>query len=549
MAGVAPNGNIWLLRGVPIDAAHTKTYRPKSAADQFTAFSGYTKYTLTEQTYIRHSINSIRVEYSADNVIDCNYMIFQNSAFSNKYFYAFITDVEYVSNNTCRIVFDIDNLQTYYFDIAFLPSLIAREHSATDNIGDSVTPEPVISTGEEIVSRYQPLNKDIPTGLYTVIVTSRDLLNPQTNEYFFATANEGNFAGASIAGAYNVCNVVSDTLSDFFTVINNYISVAGENGILAMYCIPRMAYTGNAWDSEHTWLAKNVAINTSAIYTQSIPKPIVTDTLNGYLPKNKKLYTYPFCYLKLHNSCGSYSEYRYEYFTTDNVVFRLSTSGTAPDQSVYCTPQNYRGFNLDWESSLIYDTYPASSFNTTAYSNYIGNNSYRLLAGQMARIVSAVTTAAGGFAGGLENPIGTITNLANNTMSGVSEYAALQDLRRQTSTLGGMASGYFNLFFDQNFFVAYRVTLNATVAQQYDDYFTRFGYSVNSIKTPNFWIGTGRTRYNYCKTHEANIKSKSMSIGVPMGALSDIVNIFNNGICLWEKMSDVGVYSDNPVRE
>ena len=549
MAGVAPNGNIWLLRGVPIDAAHTKTYRPKSVADQFTAFSAYTKYTLTEQTYIRHSINSIRVEYSADAVIDCNYMIFQNSAFSNKYFYAFITDVEYVSNNTCRIVFDIDNLQTYYFDIAFLPSLIAREHSATDNIGDSVTPEPTISTGQEIISHYQKLDDGIPVGLYTVIVTSHDLLNPQTNDFYFTVAPSGNFSGASLAGEYNICNVTDDTLQDFYDVVNNYIKAAGENGILAMYCIPRMAYTGDAWDSAHPWLAKNVALAMPSVYTQSIPKPTTTDKLDGYTPKNNKLYTYPFCYLKLHNSSGSDSEYRYEYFTSDNAVFRLSSSGTTPDQCVYCTPQAYRGFNLDWESSLIYNTYPASSFITSEYSNYIGNNSYRLLAGQMARIVSAVTTAAGGFAGGLENPIGTITNLANNVMSGVSEYAMLQDLRGQTATLGGMASGFFNLLYDQNFFVAYRVTLNATVAQQYDDYFTRFGYSVNTIKTPNFWIGYGRTRYNYCKTHEANIKSKSATAGVPMGALSDIVNIFNNGICLWEKMSDVGVYSDNPVRE
>ena len=549
MAGVAPNGNIWLLRGVPIDMAHTKTYRPKSAADQFTAFSAYTKYTLTEQTYIRHSINSIRVEYSADNVIDCNYMIFQNSAFSNKYFYAFITDVEYVSNNTCRIVFDIDNLQTYYFDIDFLPALIAWDHRQTDNIGDSVTPEPNISTGQEIISRYQKLDDGIPVGLYTVIVTSHDLLNPQTNDFYFTVAPSGNFSGASLAGEYNICNVTDDTLQDFYDVVNNYIKTAGENGILAMYCIPRMAYTAGGWDSTHTWLAKNVALPMPSVYTQTIPKPTASDKLDGYTPKNNKLYTYPYCYLKVHNSSGSDSEYRYEYFTSDNAVFRLSSSGTTPDQCVYCTPQAYRGFNLDWESSLIYDTYPASSFITSEYSNYIGNNSYRLLAGQMARIVSAVTTAAGGFAGGLENPIGTITNLANNAMSGVSEYAMLQDLRGQTATLGGMASGFFNLLYDQNFFVAYRVTLNATVAQQYDDYFTRFGYAVNRIKTPNFWIGTGRTRYNYCKTLEANIKSKSMSIGVPMGALSDIVNIFNNGICLWETMSDVGVYSVNPVRE
>ena len=60
MAGVAPNGNIRLLRGVPVDMAHTKTYRPKSAADQFTAFSAYKKYTLTKQTYIRNIFGTLR---------------------------------------------------------------------------------------------------------------------------------------------------------------------------------------------------------------------------------------------------------------------------------------------------------------------------------------------------------------------------------------------------------------------------------------------------------------------------------------------------------
>ena len=94
-----------------------------------------------------------------------------------------------------------------------------------------------------------------------------------------------------------------------------------------------------------------------------------------------------------------------------------------------------------------------------------------------------------------------------------------------------------------------QVTIDADSAQQVDDYFTKYGYSVGKLKTPNFWNGNGRTRYNYCKTQDANIRSKSVSTGVPMAALSDIVNIFNNGICLWETISDVGNYGDNPVKE
>lgn len=540
MAYVAPNSDLWLCRGVPLDSDYHYSYRPASASAQQTAILAYKAYTLTNQSYIRHSNNTIRVAIVPDNALGCNYMAFRNTAFGNKMFYAFITDVEYVNNETCLITYSIDVLQTYFFDINILPSYIEREHSITDAIGDSITPEPTISSGQEIISKYQSLAEGLTAGVYTVIVTSHDLLNPVTKDYIFTTAAVGNLSGASLAGSYNVCNVVPSTLQDFFDVVNNYIRVAGENGILAIYCIPRLAYTGGNWDTTHPWLAKNVAINTPAIYPQTVPKPAVTDTLNGYLPKNNKLYTYPFCYLKVHNCSGSDNEYRYEYFTTDNAVFRLSSSGTSPDQSVYCTPQNYRGFALDWQSSLIYDTYPATSFISSEYNNYIGNNSNRLLAGQMSRIVSSIASVAGG----LSNPSGAITSLANNVMSGVSEYAMLQDLRSQTSTIGGMASGYFNLLYSQNFFIAYRVTVNATVAKQYDDYFTMFGYAVDALKKPNFIGSQRRSGYNFCKTRNASVTSKtSADNSVPTQALTAFKAALNNGVCWWEVLSNTGNYN------
>lgn len=540
MAYVAPNSDLWLCRGVPLDSDYHYSYRPASASAQQTAILAYKAYTLTNQSYIRHTNNTIRVAISPDNALGCNYMAFRNTAFGNKMFYAFITDVEYVNIETSLITYSIDVLQTYFFDINILPSYIEREHSITDGIGDSITPEPTISSGQEIISKYRSLAEGLTAGVYTVIVTSHDLVNPVTKDYIFTTAAVGNLSGASLAGEYNVCNVVPSTLQDFFDVVNNYIRVAGENGILAMYCIPRLAYTGGNWDTTHPWLAKNVAINTPAIYPQTVPKPAVTDTLNGYLPKNNKLYTYPFCYLKVHNCSGSDNEYRYEYFTDDKAVFRLSSSGTSPDQSVYCTPQNYRGFALDWESSLIYDTYPATSFISSEYNNYIGNNTNRLLAGQMSRIVSSIASVASG----LENPGGAITSLTNNVLGGVSEYAMLQDLRSQTSTLGGMASGYFNLLYSQNFFIAYRVTVNATVAKQYDDYFTMFGYAVDALKTPNFIGSRRRSAYNFCKTRNASVTSKtSADNSVPTQALTDFKSALNNGVCWWEVLSNTGKYN------
>lgn len=545
MPYIVPNSDVWICRGVPLDSRSKYTYRPSSKNVQFEAFSAYSVYTLTAQSYIRHSKNTIRVALAPDLLLTCNYMMFRNTSFGNKIFYAFITDVEYVNNETSLVTYSIDNIQTYFFDISFNASYVEREHSITDNIGDSLTPEPVITSGQEVISKYQSFAEGLTAGVYTVIVTSHNLLNPVDTEYVFQVATRGNLSGACLAGEYNVCNVVPSSLHDFFNVVNNYIQVVGENGILGMYLIPRLAYTGDDWDTVHPWLAPDVSTNLPPVYSQVVLKPSVTDTLGGYLPKNNKLYTYPFCFFRLNNSLGSSNDYRYEFFTTDNATFRLSSSGVTPDQSVYCTPENYRGFSLDWDSSLIYDTYPATSFISSEYNDYIGNNSNRLLAGQLSRIVSAVTSLATVPA----NPEGAITSLAGIFTNGMTEYAMLKDLQGQTSTIGGTASGYFNLLFAQNFFIGYRVTVNATVAKQYDDFFTMFGYTVNALKVPQFAQSQRRKSYNYCKTKNACVRSLGAnSLGVPDTAIKDIQSALDGGLCLWENLSNVGNYSvDNSL--
>lgn len=545
MAYIAPNSDIWICRGVPLDSRSKYTYRPSRKNEQFEAFNAYSVYTLTAQSYIRHSNNTIRVAIAPDLLLTCNYMMFRNTSFGNKIFYAFITDVEYVNNETSLITYSIDNIQTYFFDVSFNASYVEREHSITDNIGDSITPEPVITSGQEVISKYQTMAEGLTAGVFTVIVTAHSLLNPVVTEYVFQTATRGNFSGACLAGEYNVCNVVPSSLQDFYNVVNNYIRVAGENGILGIYLIPRLAYTGDGWDPAHPWLASNVGMHIPTVYTQIVPKPAVTDTLGGYLPKNNKMYTYPFCFFRLNNSLGTSKDYRYEFFTTDNAVFRLSSSGVTPDQAVYCTPNNYRGFLLDWDNSLIYDTYPATSFITSEYNDYLGNNSNRLLAGQLSRVVSAVTAVATAPV----NPAGAITSLAGNVMEGVNEYAMLKDLQGQTSTIGGTASGYFNLLFAQNFFIGYRVTVNSTVAKQYDDFFTMYGYSVNSLKVPQFAQSQRRKSYNYCKTRNACIRSNGANtLGIPDTALKDIQSALDGGLCLWETLANVGNFSvDNAL--
>ena len=70
-------------------------------------------------------------------------MMFRNTSYGSKWFYAFITGVEYLNDNACYITFVLDVIQTWWFDFTIRDSMVVREHSATDAIGDNILPEPV----------------------------------------------------------------------------------------------------------------------------------------------------------------------------------------------------------------------------------------------------------------------------------------------------------------------------------------------------------------------------------------------------------------------
>ena len=120
MANIQPNTIIRLLHNVPLDNKYTDTLYWETASHQHANMLSLTKYTFTEQTYQRVNRNRLRVQRCADDIYDCNYLMFQNTAFGNKWFYAFITKVEYINNITSEIEYEIDDMHKgYYVVVAF----------------------------------------------------------------------------------------------------------------------------------------------------------------------------------------------------------------------------------------------------------------------------------------------------------------------------------------------------------------------------------------------------------------------------------------------
>ena len=163
---IIPNTVIHLLRNVPLDNTYTGTMFFMSAGAQREHFLSYNKTTFTQQTYQRIRKGVARVDASLDTIFDCNYMMFQNTSYGNKWFYAFITSMEYVNNTTTDVFFELDVMQTFLFDYTLEHCFVERETPRSDNIGEHVYPEDVavgdIICHDQIVpNALRPLSSDL----------------------------------------------------------------------------------------------------------------------------------------------------------------------------------------------------------------------------------------------------------------------------------------------------------------------------------------------------------------------------------------------------
>src|SRR6185312_11723432 len=148
MATVPLSGtNIRLLSGVPFsnDYKNTRWFDTKSEQTNYFT-SKPLKHSMTEANFQRiEGFNFIAVNKSIDDLWGTNYIMFQNSQYNAKWFYGFVTKLEYVQKNRTNVHFQIDVFQTWKFEMNFKPSFVIREHCPLWNKDGS----PIINTVDE----------------------------------------------------------------------------------------------------------------------------------------------------------------------------------------------------------------------------------------------------------------------------------------------------------------------------------------------------------------------------------------------------------------
>ena len=155
---ITPDTNIRLLK-CPLKLDNKNQITFSSLANQTAYFQGLAYLSVDGSMYQRKD-SSIYYPALYDDLVQYTYVMYQNTHYSNKWFYAFITGMEYLNDSVTKISIITDPFQTWQFDITFKNSFVEREmiNIQDDTPGANLVPEN-IESGEYKVAASEDIKK------------------------------------------------------------------------------------------------------------------------------------------------------------------------------------------------------------------------------------------------------------------------------------------------------------------------------------------------------------------------------------------------------
>lgn len=537
---IAPESDIYLIK-CPLEMDSLNQLDFASVTAQTNYFMSLPKVYMDDATYVRKD-GRIYFEGSYDTLCTYNYCMYRNTNYSTKWFYAFVSDMRYESNNSISADLTTDVYQTWIFDVTIKRSFIERTHVSvsSDTAGAYIYPEG-LETGDYICNDISSI--DLGGKYYVVGVTKRFDTSPQW---------------ASSGGIY----------SGIYSGVTYYATndSAGVDGIISMYS------TGHADDINEIFIAPEKLIhyglengsatsitNVKRLAQSGITEQVANTTIarpssiDGYTPRNKKLLIHPFQYLLVDNNAGNSVVYQYELFSTPSAcVFKVLGSLT-PGTSMSLLPVGYTNSSANaddsggvlsapnmYSNALTLGKFPICNWSTDTYTNWLTQNSvnmqYNVLQSTVGGLTSGASSGAqigfmgGGFlgagiGGALGGALGGMTSsygaIWENDRAKYEHQFAPNQSKGNANAGDVITSSYAN---KPSF---YKMSIRYDMARVIDDFFDLYGYKINRILNVNT---TSRSNWNYIKTIDVNI------IGdIPQADMQKLKSLYNNGFTIWHK--------------
>lgn len=596
MATVPLSGtDIRLLSGVPFsnDYKHTRWFPDRN--QQTTWFTSRNVVHSIQQANFQRieGKHFIAVNKSIDELWGTNYLMFRNSQYGSKWFYAFVTKLEYKQRNNTHVHFQIDVIQTWRFEMNFKPSFVIREHRPLWNSDGS----PVINTVDEglnygdqyetvDVKHYTPQNQ-----FFFLVVAMKEKRHwsdgenaaeirptmngiPQPLTYYVhpftmtGLVPEIQVDGLGLVSSSEILDVL-EGLSTSEDAVNNVVSVYVTDyiGIDIPYDPNTNIMNFPANMFERADFSDNTNINFSTVYVKNMVNysPLEIDAGDKYdgfhEVDESKLLMYPYTVTLLTDFRGNQIEIKNEYIQDSNLKLSVMGSiGTANKVSYgvlnYLTEElknTVAHQKMTLENAVINsDTNDLPVINDFL-SAYLQGNRNSIQTQRNQALFNAFTSVANAGVGGVAsattgNPVGVASSvvgmgqgLGQSVLDIQRIESKISDIDNTPPQIQKMGS---NTYFDYGNQYTGIYVVKKQIRKEYrdilSDFFKMFGYKTNLVKVPNF---ATRKSWNYVQTKDCNIIGNFNNED-----LQEMKNVFDNGITLWHT-DDVGNYDlDNGVR-
>lgn len=562
MAYVQPNSVIQLFKGINLDNRYMHTIYFASESAQNTWFTSKVSLTFQAQSYVRYTRNSIKLKADTTDIMDCTYLRFKNDRSVDKWFYAFINSVEYLNENTCLVTYEIDVMQTWFIQNgAIRPSYVLRQHVNDDTFGINLEAEPVGSDVYDCDAINYSSTDGALFGNYSLIINTTQ--NP------LGTGGSGTIVNNNL---YNGTNMIvadssdANALANITTALQTILEGSWTSGDRPVEVVDMFTFPTKY--SNLSVLANTHKLNVTH-----------AGSFDGYVPKNKKLFGYPFSYLQATTKDGNGATYRWEYFdgmlATNNTVDFTSYGNPIGGGSIICYPDRYNGITENIDAKLAITNFPKNPFNYDAYEAWVAaGGAVRLEREEALTNVRGVTALAkgafnailGSGAGGVSQAGISAVNLHNQDGIQAANFAGLtggvnrvaqgaanyvetvvdvveaknkiayqwSDAQYQPNQIVGSATPNLSVAQRTLDFYFFNVHVRKDEALRIDDFLSAFGYAINKVENVNI---TGRQYWNFVQTQGAVITGN-----MPASSKEAIARIFDGGITFWHNGDQIGNY-------
>lgn len=591
MAVVPTSGsNIRIMKGITWnrDYAHTRYFDTKEQQTSYMLTREVVEQ-MDEANIVRiEGRHYIQVKGQIDKYWNANYLMFQNTEFNSKWFYAFITKIEYIQKNLTRIYFDIDIFQTWHFDVTWKPSFVIREHRPLWNSDGS----PVINTVDEgldygsimetvSIENYVPFDD-----VFFLVIVSKNVMHedstikgkitpvlngsPQPLSFYVHPFRlDGTSPKVSFGGDGITISNVDDVLKAIYAdedAVNNIVSLyitehIGENN----------SYDGTnlSFDSSRYGIVTVTQVENpsnpddlfTTLYMTGVPRYATSaksfgNKYTGYRSvKESKLLMSPYTSLILDDLKGNRVEFKNEYINANDLTIAvLGSVGT--DNKIAYSISNYGNRGLAdsqerrWASieSALLNTNPNDvPIITDLLSAYLQGNRNSLAVQKSSIQFNGAMNALGGVAntvgsamqGDIGGAIGSGLGVVQGAGNAVLEIQGMEAKQKDISNIPpNIAKQGSNSYFDFGNNLKGVCVIKKQITPEYqkklEDFFKMYGYKTNEVKIPNFHT---RRWWNYVQTNSCNVTGN-----INNDDLESYKAIFNNGITLWH-MNDIQDYS------